>query len=139
MLGGLARPGAGRRMHRPRAGAGDRTGGLIVEWIYLALAILFEVVGTVSLKLSDGLTRLVPALVVAPAYLASFALLALTLKTMPVSVAYAIWAALGTALVAVVGIVYFREAAGVLKLACLALIIVGVVGLHLSDRLAAAS
>lgn len=107
-----------------------------MAWILLGLAIGFEVAGTVCLKLSEGLTRLLPSLAFLPLYGCSFALMALVLKTIPVSTAYAVWAAAGTALVATIGILWFREPASLLKLGSLVLIIVGVVGLHLADRLA---
>lgn len=109
-----------------------------MEWIILGTAILFEVTGTISLKLSEGFSRLLPSLAILPCYGISLALLTFALKTIPVSTAYAIWAAVGTALVAVIGITFFREPAGAVKLVSLALVIVGVVGLHLGDRLGAA-
>ena len=77
-----------------------------------------------------------PSLAFFPLYGCSFALLALVLKTIPVSTAYAVWAAAGTALVATIGILWFREPASLLKLGSLVLVIAGVVGLHLADRLA---
>jgi len=108
-----------------------------MEWIVLGVAILFEVGGTICLKLSEGFGRLAPSLAILPLYGCSLALLALALRTIPVSTAYAIWAAVGTGLVAVIGIVVFREPVGAIKVASLILIVVGVVGLHLGDRLAA--
>lgn len=109
-----------------------------MEWVLLGAAILFEVSGTICLKLSEGFSRLGPSLAIVPLYGASLALLTLALKTIPVSTAYAIWAAIGTALVAAVGIIAFREPVGVVKLVSLGLVIVGVVGLHLGDRLSGA-
>lgn len=108
-----------------------------MAWIFMTGAIVFEVSGTVCLKLADGFSRLTPSLAVFPLYGISLALLALALRTIPVSTAYAIWSAVGTALVAAIGIVAFREPAGVLKLVSLGLVIVGVVGLHLGDRMSA--
>ena len=64
-----------------------------MAWIYLGLAILFEVAGTTSLKMSQGFTQLVPSLVIFPAYGISLALLTLAVKEAPISVAYAVWAA----------------------------------------------
>lgn len=106
-----------------------------MAWMILAAAILFEVAGTVCLKLSDGFSRLTPSLAILPLYGVSLALLAIALKTIPVSTAYAIWSALGTSAIAVIGILAFREPATVVKMISLALVIVGVVGLHLGDRL----
>jgi len=99
----------------------------------LILAISSEVIGTLNLKVSDGFTKLWPSLAVVIFYSASFYCLSLTLKRMDVSVVYAIWSAAGTALIALAGIVLFKEAVSVLKLVSLALIIAGVVGLNLSN------
>ena len=101
-------------------------------WLLLALAIFTEVVGTVALKESDGFTRLVPALLVVVGYGLSFVFLALTLRHIPLGVTYAIWAGAGTAAIALIGIVALGEAATAVKIASLALIIAGVVGLNLS-------
>lgn len=108
--------------------------GTIMHWLYLSLAILFEVGGTVSLKTSNGFSVLVPSVAVVVFYGISILFLALALKTMDVGTAYAVWAGLGTALVAIVGIFYFGESATILKLVFLGMIIAGVVGLHLAER-----
>ena len=101
---------------------------------YLAAAILLEICGTTALKLSDGFTRLGPASVVVICYTASFAVLSLALRGIDLSTAYAVWSGVGTALVAAIGIVWFGKSAGTWKLACLALIVVGVAGLNLAGR-----
>ena len=101
---------------------------------YLAAAIILEICGTISLKLSQGFTRLGPAGVVVICYAASFALLSLALRGIDLSIAYAVWSGVGTAIVAVIGIVWFGEPAGGWKLLSLALIVLGVAGLHLSGR-----
>nr|WP_029011119.1 multidrug efflux SMR transporter [Azospirillum halopraeferens] len=103
-------------------------------WIYLSVAIVFEVTGTVFLKMSDGMSRLGPALVVLACYSVSFTLLALTLKTLEVGIAYAIWSAVGTAAIAVLGILVFGESVSAAKVAGLVLIVAGVVSLNLADR-----
>jgi small multidrug resistance pump len=102
--------------------------------LYLAAAIILEIGGTTSLKLSDGLTRLGPTGAVVICYVASFALLSLALRGIDLSIAYAVWSGVGTAIVATIGIVWFGESAGVWKLLSLALIVLGVAGLHLSGR-----
>jgi small multidrug resistance pump len=102
--------------------------------VYLAAAIVLEICATTSLKLSDGFTRLAPSSAVVLCYIASFALLSLALRGIELSIAYAVWSGVGTALVAVIGILWFGESAGASKLACLALIVLGVAGLHLSER-----
>jgi small multidrug resistance pump len=98
----------------------------------LAIAIGSEVAGTIALKYTDGFTRPFPSAVVVGGYALSFWMLALVLKEMPIGIAYAVWAAVGTAMVAGIGIVAFGEPAGTLKLLSLALIIGGVVGLNLA-------
>ena len=102
--------------------------------LYLAAAIVFEICGTTSLKLSDGFTRLGPSGAVVICYIASFGLLSLALRGIELSIAYAVWSGVGTAVVAAIGILWFDEQAGVWKLVCLALIVLGVAGLHLSER-----
>ena len=100
---------------------------------YLAAAIALEICGTTSLKLSDGFTRIGPSAAVVVFYIASFVLLSLALRGISLSVAYAVWSGVGTAAVAAIGIVWFGEAAGNWKLLSLALIVLGVAGLHLSE------
>ena len=101
-------------------------------WLYLATAIVLEVIGTTSMKLSAGFTKTIPSIMMFVFYLASLAVLTLALKKIDVSIAYAVWAGLGTALIATIGIVYFHESATLLKTISILLIIAGVVGLHLS-------
>lgn len=107
-----------------------------MAWLYLALAIVFEIAGTTCLKLSDGFDNLLPSLLIFPFYAISFVLLALAVKVVPISVAYAIWSGVGTALIAAIGILWFREPATAAKIVFIAVIIAGVVGLQLSDRIA---
>ena len=98
--------------------------------IYLALAIASEVIATVALKASDGFSKPVPAAIVVAGYAISFWLLALVLKHLSVGTTYAIWSAVGTAAIALIGIAAYGEGASPLKLASLGLIIVGVIGLN---------
>jgi small multidrug resistance pump len=100
---------------------------------YLAAAIVLEICGTTSLKLSDGLTRIGPSGIVVLSYVASFALLSLALRGIELSIAYAVWSGVGTAVVATIGIVWFGEGAGAWKILCLALIVLGVAGLRLTE------
>ncbi|MDD9878119.1 MAG: multidrug efflux SMR transporter, partial [Magnetovibrio sp.] len=101
--------------------------------VLLALAIVTEVIGTLALKFSHGFTVLVPSLFVAAGYGLSIWFLALTLKSLDVGTAYAIWAGAGTALTAIAGVIIFKEPVTVLKTACVAMIILGVLGLHLAE------
>jgi small multidrug resistance pump len=100
--------------------------------LFLTIAIAAEVAGTVALKYTEGFTRLAPSAVVVAGYGLSFWMLALVLKALPIGLTYAVWAAVGTALIAAIGIVAFDEPANMLKLASLGLIIAGVVGLNLA-------
>jgi small multidrug resistance pump len=100
-------------------------------WFILAGAIALEVAGTTSMKLSEGFTKLVPSVLLFVFYAASFVALTFALKKIEVSVAYAVWSGVGTALITAIGILYFREAATALKFISILLIIVGVVGLNL--------
>ena len=101
-------------------------------WIWLIGAVLLEVAGTTSMKVSAGFTRFWPSVFIFVFYALSFIGLTLALKTMEVTVAYAVWSALGTAVIAVIGVLYFREAVTAVRVASLVLIVVGVVGLNLS-------
>ncbi|MGD9644466.1 MAG: multidrug efflux SMR transporter [Pirellulales bacterium] len=103
-----------------------------MNWLILLAAIALEVAGTTSMKFSDGFTRLGPSVAMFAFYLGSLAMLTLALRTIDVSVAYAIWAGLGTALIALVGVAWFNEPGGWFKLVCIGVIIAGVVGLNLS-------
>jgi small multidrug resistance pump len=100
-------------------------------WLYLLVAILTEVVGTTLMKFSQGLTRILPTVMMFVLYAVSFVFMALALKKIEVSTAYAIWSGLGTALIAVIGIAWFRESINLPKLMGLVLIVVGVVLLNL--------
>ena len=100
--------------------------------ILLTIAILAEVAGTVALKYTDGFTNLGPSALVVAGYGLSFWMLALVLRDLPIGLTYAVWAAVGTALIAAIGIVAFGEPATTLKLLSLALIIAGTIGLNLA-------
>ncbi|MFJ8633275.1 DMT family transporter [Streptomyces sp. NPDC093568] len=100
-------------------------------YLLLAGAIAAEVAATTAMKYSEGFSRLLPSLVTALGYLLSFALLAQTLKTVSVGTAYAIWAGVGTAAIATIGIAFMGEGLTATKAAGIALIIVGVVVLNL--------
>ena len=99
--------------------------------LYLILAIILEVAGTTSMKLSDGFNHLGPSILIFVFYAASFIFLTLTLKRLEVSFVYAIWSGVGTFLIAGIGIFFFHEPVTLIKLVSLSLIIVGVIGLKL--------
>ena len=100
--------------------------------LLLALSIVAEVTATASLRMSDGFSRPGWSAVVILGYAATFFLMSQALKHLEISFVYAVWAGVGTALIAAIGIVAWNEPAGALKLASLALIIGGVVGLNLA-------
>jgi len=101
-------------------------------WLYLTLAIAAEVCGTTCMKLSDGFSKLTPSIMIFIFYGISFALFTLVLKTIDISIAYAIWAGLGVLLITLIGIFWFDESTNALKIVSIGLIITGVVGLRLS-------
>jgi small multidrug resistance pump len=101
------------------------------HWVLLGIAIVAEVIGTSFLKASDGFTRLWPSAVVVVSYCIAFYFLALTLKTMPVGIAYAVWAGAGIALIALIGWVIFGQALDVPAAIGISLIVAGIVVLQL--------
>lgn len=104
------------------------------SWLLLALAIGLEVAGTTCMKYSAGLTRPLPSLGIVVFYLGAFSALTLALRQLEVGIAYAIWAGVGTALIALIGVLLFGERLTVLKLVSLVLIIAGVVGLQIESQ-----
>ncbi|MEH1888850.1 MAG: multidrug efflux SMR transporter [Nostoc sp.] len=105
---------------------------MLTSWIYLIAAILFEVSGTTCMKLSQGFTRILPSVLIFVFYGLCFTFLTFALKRLEVSVAYSVWAGLGTILIAIIGIIWFRESATLMKLMSIALIIIGVIGINAS-------
>jgi len=97
-----------------------------MPWVLLGAAIATEVAGTLALRGSDGFTRLVPSIIVVVGYVASFVLLAMVLKTLPVGIVYAVWSAVGVALVAVFGKLMFGDPVPPLAVAGMVLIVGGV-------------
>ncbi len=106
-----------------------------MAFVYLILAVVAEVVATSALKSSAGFTRLVPSVVVVVGYGLAFYLLSLVLRTLPVGVAYAIWAGLGIVLVTLVGVVAFGERPDVPAVLGILLIVAGVVLLQMFSKM----
>ena len=100
-------------------------------WLLLSFAILAEVIATSALKVSDGFSRLWPSVVVVAGYAIAFWFLALTLKRMPVGIAYAVWSGAGTVLITLVGLIAFRQRLDVAGVVGIALIVAGVLVLNL--------
>ncbi|MGD0711433.1 MAG: multidrug efflux SMR transporter [Bacteroidales bacterium] len=104
-----------------------------MAWLFLAIGIVFEVLGTVYMKIADGFTKLWPSVLVFVFYGLSLVSLVFVLKKLEVSIAYAIWASCGTALIAIIGIIWFKEPVSVIKIASITLIIIGIIGLEMFD------
>jgi small multidrug resistance pump len=103
-------------------------------WLVLGLAILFEVCGTTSMRLSEGFTRLTPSIMIFVFYAVSFVLNTMIIRTLGLSVVYAVWSGVGTVLTALIGYLYFKEPASAMKIGSTVLIVVGVIGLHSASR-----
>ena len=104
------------------------------QWLFLSIAIISEVMATSALKASAGFTRPLPSLVVVVGYGVAFYFLSLTLKTVPVGVAYAIWSGAGVALIALVGWAFLGQRLDAPAILGLALIVAGVVVINVFSR-----
>lgn len=100
-----------------------------MAWVYLVLAGIFEIVWALGLKYSEGFTRLWPTMLTLGAMCISFGCLALALKSIPIGTGYAIWTGIGAVGVALAGILWLGEPAELKRLACIGLIVAGIVGL----------
>lgn len=107
------------------------------SWAVLSVAILFEVAGTTCMRLSEGFTRFAPSVLIFVFYAVSFVLNTLVIRTLGLSVVYAVWSGVGTVLTAMIGYLYFKEPATALKLVSAGLVVIGVFGLHSASRAAA--
>ncbi len=103
-------------------------------WTYLALGIVFEVMGTSALKLSNGFTQPLPSTIVVVGFITALYMLSQSVKTLDIGVVYAIWSGAGVVLIALIGVLFFREVLSPLKILFMALIVFGVIGLQLVDR-----
>lgn len=101
------------------------------QWIFLSVAIISEVIATSALKTSDGFSRLWPSLIAIAGYVVAFYFLSLTLRTIPVGVAYAVWSGAGVALITLIAWFLFRQALDIPAIVGLLLIIAGVAVLNL--------
>ena len=105
-----------------------------MHWLYLAVAIVFEVMGTMSMKLSDGFRQFWPSVSIFACYGCAFGFNTLALRRLDVSVTYAIWSGVGTAAIALIGMAWLREPVTSTKLGSIALIVLGVIGLTVSGQ-----
>jgi len=106
---------------------------LTYKWLTLSLGIVFEVLGTICMKYAEGFSKLTPSILVFLFYGLALAALVFVLEKMQVSIAYAIWASAGTALIAIIGIIWFKEPVSIMKIVSISLIILGILGLELLD------
>ena len=104
-----------------------------LAWFYLVVAGLLEIVWAIGLKYTAGFTRLLPSAITIVAMIASVWFLALALRTLPVGTGYAVWTGIGTIGTAILGIMLFGEPASAMRMACIALIVAGLVGLKLAS------
>jgi small multidrug resistance pump len=107
---------------------------MLLNYVYLIVAILFEVIATTALKQTEGFTRLMPSLVSIGGYALAFYFLSLPLRTMPVGVVYAIWCGAGIIFITAIGWVWFRQALDLPALAGMGLIMAGVIVINLWSK-----
>src|SRR3569623_2831722 len=102
-----------------------------MAWVYLVIAGLFEIVWAIALKYADGFTKLRPSAIAVVGMILSVVLLELSLRTLPVGTAYAVWTGIGTVGAAILGMILFQEPATAVRIGCIGLIICGIAGLTL--------
>jgi small multidrug resistance pump len=107
---------------------------MMQQWIFLSAAIVSEVIGTSALKSAEGFTRLGPSLIVVIGYSTAFFFLSLTLKTIPVGIAYAIWSGVGIALISLIAWVVFGQKLDAAAVIGIVLIVAGVVVLNVFSK-----
>lgn len=103
-----------------------------MAWILLIIAGLFEIAWAVGLKFTDGFTRLWPTVWTVAALVVSMVLLGLAARTLPIGTAYAVWTGIGAVGTVICGMVFFNDPATAMRLACLGLIVIGILGLKLA-------
>jgi quaternary ammonium compound-resistance protein SugE len=101
-----------------------------MSWLYLFVAGLLEIAWAVGLKYTEGFTRLAPSVLTVIAMIASFGMLGLALRTLPLGTAYAVWTGIGTVGTVLLGIFFFNEPTDAPRIICIALIVAGVAGLR---------
>ena len=107
---------------------------MLLNYVYLIVAVIFEVIATTALKQTEGFTRLVPSLVSIGGYALAFYFLSLPLRSLPVGVIYAIWSGVGIVLITAIGWVWFRQALDLPALAGMGLIMAGVIVINLWSK-----
>jgi len=104
-------------------------------WLVMSGAIIFEVAGTTCMRLAEGFTKFVPSLLIFVFYALSFTLNTLTVRTLGLSVVYAVWSGIGTVITSIIGYWYFKEPITAIKILSTTLIIIGILGLYWSSSL----
>lgn len=104
-----------------------------MAWTYLIIGGLLEIVWATAVKYSDGFTKLSPSLIAIVGCALSVYFLSLGARTIPIGTSYAVWTGIGAVGVAILGVVFLSEPLGIIRLACIGLIILGIVGLKLSS------
>lgn len=105
-----------------------------MAWLFLFLAGCIEIIFAISLKYNQGFTQLIPSIITGVSGISSFALLTLAIQNLPIGTAYAVWTGMGAVGVAIVGIILFKESADWMRLLSITLVIMGIIGLKLSDN-----
>jgi len=105
-----------------------------MKYLYLAVAIIFEVIGSSFIKASDGFTKLVPTLLTIVAFVICFYALSIALKSIPLSIAYATWAGLGILLTALVSVFYFKQSIDLPAIIGIIFILIGVVVINIFSK-----
>jgi len=105
-----------------------------MKWIFLLIAIIAEVIGTSALKSAEGFTKLIPSAIVVIGYGISFYFLSLTLKTIPVGIAYAIWSGVGIILISIIGYFFYKQSIDLPAIIGILLIMIGVIVINLFSK-----
>ncbi|AGF55964.1 small multidrug resistance pump [Clostridium saccharoperbutylacetonicum] len=103
-----------------------------MSWIYLILAITFEILGTTLMKLSDGFSNVKYAIAMLIFYVLSLSMLTLALKKLEIGIAYAIWSGVGIVLLSIIGVIFFKESINLPRIIFVSFILIGTIGLNLS-------
>lgn len=104
-----------------------------MDWFYLMVAGIFEIEWAIGLKYSQGFTKITPSILTLIGMIASFYFLSLALKNIPIGTAYAIWTGIGTVGTVILGCVLFKEPLDIMRVICIMLIVIGIIGLRLTS------
>nr|WP_259112630.1 SMR family transporter [Chryseobacterium sp. JUb7] len=105
------------------------------SYIYLVLAIVFEIIATTFLKKSEQFTRIIPSVITVVGYIATFYLLSLTLRQVPIGIAYAIWSGVGIVFITIIGMVAFKQVPDMPAIIGIVLIVLGVIVINLFSKM----